>query len=356
MKFDYRICADDVQEANIQMSNVLRSRIYALAQEQLPQYLSEMPFLRGKATELHIDEEKIIFIAKYNLHMSVTILDKFDNEKLIEKASKTLDGNRFPSFNDLFAEYGEDFFSDNKFLLITPVENWEISSEHFESVLVDWLNAKVLPLIEENNKRRVLDAIPEAPQYDIEKITRNVFVLDDESDDLAKLGSQGTCFYLKNVGFVTCDHVLTSNMQCFHPKRSSERYTIEVVARNKVLDLAVLKIDNLVKDYALDGLETGSADDLHQMDHIAVAGFPNYRLGDTGILSPGLVIGFRPTHGVRRLLVNAAIVSGNSGGPVLSTNNKVVGIAVTGADCTENVGSTENHGVIPIDALAYLLK
>ena len=68
------------------------------------------------------------------------------------------------------------------------------------------------------------------------------------------------------------------------------------------------------------------------------------------------MIGFRPTHGVRRLLVNAAIVSGNSGGPVLSTNNKVVGIAVTGADCTENVGSTENHGVIPIDALAYLLK
>lgn len=355
MKFDYCICADDNQEANMQMSNALRSCIYALAKEQLPQYLSEMPFLRGKATELHIDEEKVVFFAKYNLHMSATFLDKFDDEILIKKASKTLAAKRFPSFDDLYTEYGEDAFSENQFLFITPVENSAISSEHFESVLIDWLNAKVLPLIQENNKRRVLDAIPEAPQYDIEKISRNIFVLDDESDDLEKLGSQGTCFYLKNVGFVTCDHVLTSNMECFHPKRSLERYPIEVIARNKVLDLAVLKIDDLVNTYALDGLEIGSADDLQQMDHIAVAGFPNYRIGDTGVLSPGLVIGFRPTHGVRRLLVNAAIVSGNSGGPVLNTNNQVIGIAVTGADCTENIGSTENHGVIPIDALNYLL-
>jgi len=355
MKFDFHICVDNTREANMQMSNALRSYIYALAKEQLPQYLAEMPFLRGKATELYIDAEKMIFIARYNLHMNGTFLDKFDNEELIAKATKTLDANHFPSYCDLYTEYGEDYFSENLFFFITPVENGDISSKHFESVLIDWLNAKVLPIIQENNKRRVLDAIPEAPQYDIEKISQNVFVLDDESDDLDKLGSQGTCFYLKNVGFVTCDHVLTPNMQCFHPKRSLERYNIEVIARNKTLDLAVLKIDDLVKDYALDGLEIGSADDLNQMDHIAVAGFPNYRIGDTGVLSPGLVIGFRPTHGVRRLLVNAAIVSGNSGGPVLDINNKVIGIAVTGADCTENIGLTENHGVIPIDALAYLL-
>lgn len=355
MKFDYHICADDIQEANAQMSNVLRSCIYTLAKEQLPQYLSEMPFLRGKATELFIDEEKFIFIAKHNLHMSATFLGKFEDEELKEKASRTLAKKRLPSYADLYTEYGEAYFSENQLLFITPIENGAISSEHFESVLVDWLNEKVLPLILENNKRRVLDAIPEAPQYDIEKISRNIFVLDDESDDIEKLGSQGTCFYLRDVGFVTCDHVLTSGMECYHSKRSLERYPIEVMARNATLDLAVLRIDDLVSDYELDGLEIGSADNLQQMDHIAVAGFPNYRIGDTGVLSPGLVIGFRPAHGVRRLLVNAAIVSGNSGGPVLNTNNQVIGIAVTGADCTENIGSTENHGVIPIDALAYLL-
>lgn len=354
MKFDYHICKDGIQEANVQMSNFLRSCIYTLAKEQLPQYLSEMPFLRGKATELYIDDEKLIFIAKHNLHMSATFLDKFDDEELKEKASRTLAQKRLPSYTDLYIEYGEDYFSENQFLYITPIENGAISSEHFDAVLVDWLNEKVLPLILENNKRRVLDAIPEAPQYDIEKISRNIFVLDDESDDIEKLGSQGTCFYLKDVGFVTCDHVLTSNMECYHPKRSLERYPIEVMARDALLDLAVLRIDDLVRDYELDGLEIGSADNLQQMDHIAVAGFPNYRIGDTGVLSPGLVIGFRPTHGIRRLLVNAAIVSGNSGGPVLNTNNQVIGIAVTGADCTENIGSTENHGVIPIDALTYL--
>jgi len=55
------------------------------------------------------------------------------------------------------------------------------------------------------------------------------------------------------------------------------------------------------------------------------------------------------------LLINAGIVAGNSGGPVVDDRSKVIGIAVTGADHWQNVEDTENHGVVPIDALKELL-
>jgi hypothetical protein len=40
---------------------------------------------------------------------------------------------------------------------------------------------------------------------------------------------------------------------------------------------------------------------------------------------------------------------------VLDAKNQVLGFAVTGADSFANVGKTENHGVIPITALALLM-
>jgi S1-C subfamily serine protease len=90
------------------------------------------------------------------------------------------------------------------------------------------------------------------------------------------------------------------------------------------------------------------------MDHLAVSGFPNWRGGDSGVVMPGIVVGFRTVTGVRRILTNAGIVAGMSGGPVLAAGNVVIGIAVTGADSMATVQETENHGIIPIDALKLL--
>jgi RNA-directed DNA polymerase len=87
---------------------------------------------------------------------------------------------------------------------------------------------------------------------------------------------------------------------------------------------------------------------------VTVHGFPNFRLGDSGVAMPGQVVGFRTVSTIRRLLISASIVAGNSGGPVLDAKNRVLGIAVTGADSFENAEKTENHGVIPITALNLL--
>lgn len=354
MDYNFPISDCSIQEANIRLSNAFRTLLYGLIEDNAPHYLTVTPFLRGRSTKLYLSKDMMIFMASYDLHMNAVIVGSISDTALIEDASNLLTETEFPSFLQLHSKYSEQYFSENAFLIVSPVSNGSISSQHFEQVLLDWVNEVMFPKILEDNKQRVIDAIPTAPQYNIENVFDNVFVLEDTSDCFEDVGTQGTCFYLKETGFITCDHVLTAGIKCFHPKKFDKRYDVEVIARNRALDLAILKIDQLVMDYNLDGLECGQADLLHQMDHIAVAGFPNYRPGDTGILSPGLVIGFRPTHGIRRLLVNAAIVNGNSGGPVFDANNQVVGVAVTGADCSEEIMNTENHGVIPIEALSFL--
>ncbi len=163
---------------------------------------------------------------------------------------------------------------------------------------------------------------------------------------------QGSAFSLEGVGLVTCQHVLGTKTVAFRPESPSQRFPVNIISENKDIDIAVLRVNAEISG----ALKPGSADPLNLLDHLAVAGFPNYRQGDTGVIVPGLVVGFRPVSGVRRVLTNVSIVSGTSGGPVMGTGNLVVGIAVTGADRMENVLATENHGIIPIDALKFLLK
>jgi S1-C subfamily serine protease len=186
-----------------------------------------------------------------------------------------------------------------------------------------------------------------AVQANPEAILSEVFVLEAETDQNM---TQGTCFNLTGVGLVTCDHVLGlgQDLVAFHPSQPTKKHPVEVLSRNDVIDLARIRVPDLEVG---DGLPHGSADDLQMADKILVAGYPNYRLGDTGTVTPGSITGFRMVSSIRRMLVDTPIIAGASGGPVLDDEGQVIGVAVTGADRMENAGNTENHGVVPIDAL-----
>ncbi len=56
----------------------------------------------------------------------------------------------------------------------------------------------------------------------------------------------------------------------------------------------------------------------------------------------------------KRFLIDTAIVSGNSGGPVLDNKMRVVGIAATGVPSDASADTTDRHGVIPISTLKAL--
>lgn len=180
-------------------------------------------------------------------------------------------------------------------------------------------------------------------ETEIEKIKRAVWVL--ESDF-----TQGTAFYLQGVGLITCDHVLAPNTYAFKTDNLTCKYPVTIKKSDKHIDLAIISIEAAFDP----GLTKGVSDKLEQMDNLMVIGFPNYHWGDTVNITTGIVSSFRTVSGIRRILTDAPIVAGASGGPVLDTSYRVIGVAVTGADRIEDASITEYHGVVPIETLKFL--
>lgn len=241
---------------------------------------------------------------------------------------------------------GSDWFSPRMFTYVgaydAPRACWQDAHTH----LVDWLNAYAVPGVVRENQARVMRAIPQPPQIDLASVQSALWVLESEAEMI-----QGTAFALEGVGLVTCAHVLTEDLKAFRPGAQSTRHSVACRAANETIDLAVLDIDTHVDRF----LARGSAQTLKQMDHIAVAGFPNYQVGDTGVIIPGLITGFRVISGTRTILTNSPIVAGMSGGPAIGAGNTVVGVVVTGAERVESAHLTEKHGVIPVDALDHVV-
>lgn len=187
------------------------------------------------------------------------------------------------------------------------------------------------------------------PRYFIkpeDEIYSALWILECEKDIL-----QGTAFALENVGLVTCNHVIGQTTHAFRHDNLSEKYPIRIKFSDKDIDLAILEID-----YKHPHFLRSSMEPQQRGAEIRVAGFPNYRKYDTPSIFEGRIINYRKFHGIDRILVDAKIVTGNSGGPVLNKQNKVIGVAVTGADSIENNYETENVGVIPISAIRHLLE
>jgi putative serine protease PepD len=127
-----------------------------------------------------------------------------------------------------------------------------------------------------------------------------------------------------------------------------------VVGRDESNDVALLKVDP--SGLTLHPLALGSSDSLQVGDAVAVIGDP---FGYERSLSTGVVSGvdrtiessngFSIDHAIQ---TDAALNSGNSGGPVLDSNGRVVGIAEQIA--TGGSGSSTSSGVgfaVPIDVV-----
>ena len=170
---------------------------------------------------------------------------------------------------------------------------------------------------------------------------------------------QGTAFSMVDGRIVTCQHVVCEHvsgdrspctaMMAFRTTDAQKRYPVRVVHSNRDVDLALIDLGT-----TSDGGLAPNTGELQQTDRLWVAGFPNYRLGDSGSLSPGVITAFRTVSAIRRVLTDALIIAGNSGGPGITRDGRVIGVAVTGADCSEASRTTENYGLIPIDALRHL--
>jgi RNA-directed DNA polymerase len=270
--------------------------------------------------------------------------------------------NRFPNVKRTYIRqvramlhawerYGEDLAEKEFFARFDQKHRFKSSTARFRDVLrgkiefIASVRSKQDPLCTRLlAKYRSLAGIDEAPeippeQWDYDIIQRAVYVLESLSDDMHV---QGTTFFLDGYGFVTCAHTIDDKTVAFHPDRPDKTYPVMIRAKDDVLDVALL-------DIALPHetkLVAGTSLDLNPGSKIAVYGYPEYsRANKKAHLNNGELTGRREVLGQKRLVVSAAIKSGNSGGPVLDARNRVIGVAARGAN-----KDNEFNEAIPIES------
>ncbi|MDR5727954.1 MAG: reverse transcriptase domain-containing protein [Terriglobia bacterium] len=190
------------------------------------------------------------------------------------------------------------------------------------------------------------------------KLENGIWVVEHLYDEPGKkipTGAQGTAFFLKDVGLVTCAHCLgPQGNYAFHPSKPAIQYEVEIVSKDDTIDLAILKL----KDFDQAGVPSfaASADSLYvdRGDRMTLAGWPKYGAGSTLSLKEGMVQSIKNVSGVRRFNVSTPIIQGNSGGPIFNIRRQVIGVAVTGAHDIIEEEKVEAHGAIPIAALSEI--
>lgn len=205
--------------------------------------------------------------------------------------------------------------------------------------------------------------------------TSHVYVIEigiEDETDFCPV-DQGTGFFLQGVGFVTNAHVFmdfsTSGCNAIYINKSrydSKKIGASILKIDKDRDIAILKIDGFENNI-------GFSYDTHYYmgQKLTVLGYPNHGGLDSLYNANGEIVQLRSHYmknkynkdtgelGVHqeRIVTSARIVVGNSGGPVVNSENKVIGVATKGfkeISPSSNDDSTGDNIIIKIeDVLAF---
>ncbi|MGB6878239.1 MAG: trypsin-like peptidase domain-containing protein, partial [Candidatus Acidiferrales bacterium] len=153
-------------------------------------------------------------------------------------------------------------------------------------------------------------------------------------------------------GFSVGDAVIATNMHVIEGASAArikvigrpETYTVGgVIGTDPTADLALLKVNGLNAP----PLQLGDSKQAAVGDQVFAVGNPE---GLEGTFSEGIVSGIRTVDADTLLQITAPISPGSSGGPVIDSNGKVLGIAVA----TFKEGQNLNFAV-PVSYLKALL-
>lgn len=174
--------------------------------------------------------------------------------------------------------------------------------------------------------------------------------------------NQGTAFCVHSTGlFLTNEHVVAGASEVtliLNPAQKNQQIVkASVVRRDTKLDLALLR--TIEKCDVPIPLSLGSTADLVELTEVIAAGFPfgkNLALDKKSYpsvtINVGRVTSLRMVMGeLERIQLDAAVNPGNSGGPVLGGDGKVIGIVVSGIR-----GATLNFAIPVEHARRFMAK
>ena len=150
---------------------------------------------------------------------------------------------------------------------------------------------------------------------------RAVWLVEHEGD----AGTQGTCFFLKDVGLVTAAHCVENveKVEIYHPSKPSNSFKAKVLKRHEHRDLALLESALPQTEY----FELVGSGQMVVEDATTTAlGYPGYGPGDKLNVRSGTVSSLPMKSGVQLIEVTQKIAQGMSGGPLLDAHQNVIGI------------------------------
>jgi RNA-directed DNA polymerase len=166
---------------------------------------------------------------------------------------------------------------------------------------------------------------------------------------------QGSGFLLKDVGIITNQHVIgpitkdnIHNVEIYNwEHRDKPLKLIEFVKSDEELDLAI--IDPTVHVNSLRSLEWNESPDYSQGKTVFVIAFPNHKEGEPPTILETKIKGPTTFMKQKRIKVDKNIQHGSSGGVVVDTDGKVIGIASNGSGIFAKL--TWDSSFIPIETL-----
>jgi len=160
--------------------------------------------------------------------------------------------------------------------------------------------------------------------------TLSTWVIESEASD-GMPESQGSCFFLSEVGLITAEHCLPPHCKywVFSVDAPSEKFPVTVKARHKPTDLAVLSHSIPSSKF----IEVQMAlRELNVGEQVISWGFPAHGPGKRLTEKIGRVAAHHRLSGVEMYSVDLKLYPGTSGGPILNAFRQVVGVTHKGGD------------------------
>mgnify|MGYP001468916055 CR=1 FL=1 len=161
--------------------------------------------------------------------------------------------------------------------------------------------------------------------------------------------SSGTAFFINSSGNLLTNHHVVDKCKQLKINYFDKEYEAQLIAKDKTLDLALLKVDVRPKSHI-----NFSNYNPKKLQKIYVAGYPFGKgLSDDLKISSGIISSLKGAEdNSNELQIDAAINHGNSGGPIVGEGGELIGIAVSGL--AKEVSEGINFGIKSSAVLNFL--